>query len=455
MNPNSIAMRRKVQPGEITATAPHVRSRQSARIAAVPYATDSHPVASKATDHNPALEKLANTDNLLMLQGPVGPMFDRVASWKKKHGAQVHRIVFNAGDAHFCNALQPSRYIGTAADWPKYLRRYIQDNKIEAVLVFGQSRKYHAAAVLLCRAMGIHLFVMEEGYIRPGFITLEIDGVNGHSTTLQKFHLAHESTVKFIAPAAPVHYQFMRGALYGAMYYGALAISKNNFALYQHHRETSPVPYTLHWLKSAITKLTKSLPNNRFIRHLENAPPYFFIPLQLDTDAQVVNHSEFDSCISFLRTVIGSFAGHSPDNARLIIKQHPLARGESKVEQFALHFSKALGLENRISFLYEGHIPTLIKHARGVVTINSTVGLQAIHQHKPLKVLGNALYEHTQVTDSKPLHQFWRSPMQPDVVAAKKLYASIKILTQASAEIYASRSVPLQWPESRGNNANT
>lgn len=40
------------------------------------------------------------------------------------------------------------------------------------------------------------------------------------------------------------------------------------------------------------------------------------------------------------------------------------------------------------------YTPTMLKHAKSVITINSTAGLSALHHAKPLKVLGDALYRY-------------------------------------------------------------
>lgn len=178
---------------------------------------------------------------------------------------------------------------------------------------------------------------------------------------------------------------------------------------------------------------------------MRSGPDYFFIPLQLDNDAQITNHSNFSGCIPFLQIALRSFTLHAPDATCLVIKQHPLARGSGQTEQFVRELCAQLGINSRVIFLYEAHIPTLIKNAIGVVTINSAVGLQAIDQCKPLKVLGSAIYERQSVTNAKSLNCFWRMPMQPDPTEAALLYQEIKVLTQVPAAIYASRNTELEW----------
>ena len=52
----------------------------------------------KAAPCNPAMLKLAAARSVLLLQGPVGPFFDRLASWLKHYGKTVHRVAFQPGD---------------------------------------------------------------------------------------------------------------------------------------------------------------------------------------------------------------------------------------------------------------------------------------------------------------------------------------------------------------------
>lgn len=398
---------------------------------------------------NPALEKLAGAHNLLMLQGPVGPLFDRIANWKKRQGGQAMRIIFNAGDALFSHVKPKIKYQGTLDEWPQYFRKLVQQHGFDAVILFGQSRRYHTCAVAVCRALGIRLIVMEEGYIRPGYITLELEGVNGFSTTLRHYRVDTSATAPTNKPAK-VSYHLLWASIYAGIYYVAMAAGTHQFAHYQHHRDKRLLPHCLHWTRTAAMKLLKLRPDAKRVETLlheaqEQGVAYFFIPLQLDVDAQIVNHSHFNDCAQFLQTVLRSFAIHAPLTARLVIKQHPLAKGSRKTEKFVREFSGRLGISARVIFLYEAHIPTLIKNAAGIVTINSTVGLQAIYQCKPLKVLGTAIYEKHHVTDSKSLNRFWRFPMQPDATAAALLYRDIKSLTQVPAAIYASRRTDLDW----------
>ena len=72
--------------------------------------------APQAVTINPALARLAASRTVLLLQGPVGPFFDRLASWLGSRGARVHRVAFQGGDEFDAKALEPVKFSGTVAE---------------------------------------------------------------------------------------------------------------------------------------------------------------------------------------------------------------------------------------------------------------------------------------------------------------------------------------------------
>ena len=126
-------------------------------------------------------EQQPSKDNVLLLQGPVGPFFSRIAEDLSQRGFVVHKINFNGGDKLFYRLSNAVDYAGSPEEWPDYLKVFIKKNQITRIYVFGDCRHYHRTARKLARQLAIDFFVFEEGYIRPDYITLECDGVNGFS----------------------------------------------------------------------------------------------------------------------------------------------------------------------------------------------------------------------------------------------------------------------------------
>lgn len=398
-------------------------------------------------DGNPALAQLADVKSLLMLQGPIGPLFHRIAKWKRSLGHRVTRVVFSGGDEYFCPDPEAIEFCHTLREWPYYLRRLILRHEIDGVILFGQSRPLHREAIRICRMMGIDVFVMEEGYVRPGFMTLELGGVNAESTTLDAYKLDEDFPLGATVTPARVKHHRLRMTWQAMLYYLFLRLGARHYTGYIHHRHSSILRYASYWVGAALHYPVTRWQDRKAMAALDQRRPYFFLPLQIDSDAQVVCHSRFLDVLSFVEEVMQSFALHASPDAQLFIKQHPLARGHLGMRASIFSMAERYGIRHRVIFVYSCKIYELLERVTGVVTINSTVGMQAIARSVPLKVMGDAIYDHPDVVDPQPLDDFWRNPRKPDPAKAIEFYRTLKILTQVPAALYDPASVPLDWDD--------
>jgi capsular polysaccharide export protein len=76
------------------------------------------------------------------------------------------------------------------------------------------------------------------------------------------------------------------------------------------------------------------------------------------------------------------------------------------------------------------------------VVINSTMGLQAIEHRKPIKVMGQSLYDRPGLTFQGSLDAFWRSPTAPNAEMSDEFLTQLKRLTQVPCSIYANAHEP-------------
>jgi capsular polysaccharide export protein len=404
---------------------------------------------------NPALALLARSRCVMLLQGPVGPFFDRLAGWLHRRGTQVHRVVFQGGDAFDCRAVDPIRFDGRVHDWPEFLGRELDRVQPECIVLFGQSRRYHQAAMELARQRGVHVVVTEEGYFRPGFVTMELDGVNGYSMTLSRYVWKPLAPVPSSGPEAmvagalqpdisPWHFQKM--AWHASQHYSALDRERRHFPYYQHHRRDDPYFYARYWVRSWLRKLAHSSGDQRFQEKLlRRERPYFLVPLQFDGDSQLTCHSPFNGNAAFVIRVMQSFAAHAPADALLVFRQHPHTRGGTGHQKLIATLADELCIDKRVHHLVEGDTPLLAQHSDGVVVVNSTVGLQALERGAPLIAMGDALYKQRDLTFEGELDDFWAAAKPASPAVAQRFLSQVKNLTQAPASVYALREEPLQW----------
>lgn len=114
------------------------------------------------------------------------------------------------------------------------------------------------------------------------------------------------------------------------------------------------------------------------------AQPFVFYPMQVSHDSQVMLNSHIDN----LGAIRYAAAEAARKNKRLLVKPHPAEPSATLLHTVArlreeLHFS----LVNNNTF-------HLLKAASEVITINSTVGLEALIMEKPVTFLGKSLFAH-------------------------------------------------------------
>lgn len=344
---------------------------------------------------------------ILMLQGPLGPFFPRLARDLEWAGAQVCKINFNGGDWLF-SPPNSINFRGRMEDWPAFLENVLIERQIDIVLLFGDCRSIHTVAHSLALARGIEIGVFEEGYVRPDYITLERHGVNGNSTIPRTpvFYLNTPQAQR--PPTQTVGKTFRYAALWAILYYVASALLKPVFPHYRHHRPLNMLE-AIPWVRSALRKFVYRRKEAGIQTELstKRSGQYFLVPLQVHNDAQVHVHSEFKSVEAFIEHVMRSFAAQAPADTMLVIKHHPMDRGYHNYSRLITKISKRLRLEKRVRYIHDQHLPTLLEHARGVVVINSTVGLSSLHHGTPLKVCGKAIYNLKGLTFQGSLDEFW------------------------------------------------
>ncbi len=394
---------------------------------------------------NPALQRLAQAKQVLLLQGPVGPFFDRLSRWLQAHGAGVRRVVFQPGDARDCRACPAIRFEGSLDEWPDFFEALLARHQVNAVVLFGQSRKHHALAVLRARELGIDTIVLEEGYIRPGYVTMELEGVNGLSRTLDHYTLQPDTPGLAVrAPAPERRDEFWDMAGHACRHYWHQYWGEPVSAQYQHHRSRDIWHHSRYWVRSWIYKHLRLAYDKSRVRSLEGRP-YFFVPLQHEGDSQITHHSPYPEIKAFIADVLASFAAHGPAGSQLVFKTHPHARGGPSYTSFIRAMSRRLGIEDRVLHLIEGHTPTLVEQAQAVVLINSTVGFQALARFKPLAILGEAIYKRPGLYFDGPLNAFWTQAGAPDQEHVRHFIGQLIALTLVPCHIYAGANEPLSW----------
>jgi capsular polysaccharide export protein len=380
--------------------------------------------------------------HVLLLQGPNGPFFARLAEVLEGQGARVTKVNFNGGDCVFYPRAEHV-FRGVMNEWSRYCERLFDENDFDWVLLFGDCRPIHRAAIEIASRRGVRVGVFEEGYVRPNFVTFEEGGVNAYSSAPKEpwFFRAREAEA---IPAMPdVEGAFWYSVLWSAVYHTAASVASAWFPRYRHHRKLG-IAELVPWVRGAVRKYLYARRERGVQEELteEWKAKFFLVPLQVHNDAQVKVHSEYRSVADFVRDVIASFARGAPADTRLVIKHHPLDRGYNDYARLVEEEARACGIEEgRVLYIHDQHLPSLLDATRGVVVINSTAGLQALDHRAPVKVCGRAVYDIEGLTFRGGLDAFWKAAEEFTIDA--ELFASFKSWLVKNTQLGGSFYRPL------------
>ncbi|OCG19214.1 capsule biosynthesis protein [Gilliamella sp. App4-10] len=384
------------------------------------------------------LYELAHTrSNILLLQGPIGPFFKNVAAWLQKSGCNVYKINLNGGDEHFYPHNSVSFYKSIDA-FPQFLENYIQQNTIDAIVVFGDCRIYHKIAKAIVDSnSNLSFWVFEEGYLRPHYITFEKNGVNGFSL-IPKNHDFYQSVEITPIDESKKKSQYYSMIYYSIVYYIFILLKKNKYSNYVHHRKTSLSFYASHWTLALIRKFKAKLTQPKLIKKVINNEhkPFYIFPLQCNEDSQIQVHSHYHSMKSYIFRVIRSFSLFADEKTILLIKHHPMDEGFNNYAQLIKKLAKRYGVRKRVIYIHGIPMPILLRKAIGLVTVNSTCGLSALIHGLPVIALSNAHYDIKGLTYQGELDRFWREGKKPDTQLFERYRSYLCNKSQIKGSIY-------------------
>lgn len=348
---------------------------------------------------------------LLLLQGPAGPFFARVAQQLRHAGATISKVNFNGGEDLYYREPEVIPFRASLDDWPDFFEDVVKRRKIDGIVLFGDCRPLHRSAIERARQLGVEVYVFEEGYLRPDFVTLERDGVNGHSRIPRDPSFYGSETPKAEPALEPIKHAFIKSALHTICYASAAAILKDRYPFYRHHRDIRPAAQARLWFRGTVRRVVHTVRDREVAARLkaQQMPPYFFVPLQVHLDSQLL-HSRFATINEFIRDVVGTFAQHAPKDHALLLKLHPMDRPYSDYSTDVEALRLEYGLGERLLYVDVINLPAALRGARGTIVINSTVGLSSLTHGTPVKCLGRAIYDMPGLTHQGSLEEFVRDP---------------------------------------------
>lgn len=374
------------------------------------------------------------------------PFFSRLAEKLESDGYYVFKINFNAGDSLYSAGHRAVRFNRPLEELTAFLDAIYHQHGITDQLLFGDRRPVHRPAVAHAEVYGIRTHVFEEGYFRPYWVTLEREGVNGHSLLPRDPDWFWSAGARLNAdfPFETFHSPFIFRAAHDLVYH--LAGALNPFA-FPHYRTHAPVnaalEYAAYIRRFTRLKLRKAIDDKLVERRRASVESYYVLPLQLNSDAQIRDHSRFGDMLEVVDYVLASFAKDAPGNSLLVIKNHPLDMG---IIDYPIEIGKIAqrhGVEGRVEYLEVGDLGRLVERAAGVVTVNSTVGTFALGLCRPTFTLSDPIYNLPGLTYQGGLDSFWRAGVPPDPELFRRFRSVVIHATQVNGGFYCRKGIEL------------
>jgi capsular polysaccharide export protein len=368
--------------------------------------------------------------------GPIGTFFARLANHLEQQGVPVWKISFPLHEFGFA-AHQRLGYDGGMDEFRTFLLKQINDKGIRHIFMYGDFIDPHRIAIDLVqelntdcqRSANIEAWVFELGYIRPNFVSLERERVNARSSlnrpTAYYRGLAEVDTLPRSGRTAGLRW---RKAWKMPTF---ILHAFTNYTIINGPHKLQPRPsYLLAQVRGMISKYKYRITELPIRQILFGSASYFLVPLQVSTDSQISLSSDYVGMEPFIEQVIRSFASYADADDQLIFKHHPRDRGYNNYDQLIRRLAAKYSIKRRVHYFHDAPLGPTLKRAKGVVTINSTVGLQALYHRTPTKVMGRTFYNIDGLSDQQSLNTFWLNPQAPDRSLFRKFYVHTINTTQ-------------------------
>lgn len=343
------------------------------------------------------------TPLILLLQGPVGPFFRHLQQRLVDRGFRVVKINFNGGDLLFSASGDVINFRGSLAQWTLWLNNFLIAQAPAAIVLFGDGRPYHAEALHLASKRQISTWCLEEGYIRPNYVTCERSGNNARSPLTQESTQVHRRPVE---ESRPVKNPFVVTAKYAVLQAIAQSALSSRFRDNVRHRERPMVGECVRWALFLARKAAFYPANRLLFRKIvtQRFRNYHVVALQVHDDLNLLRNGNGWTMPRLIDEVTRSFAQHAPPSHQLLFKVHPLDRGHLPYRRIVAEAARKYGCKPRVRTMDDRPIGPMIRHSQGVITVNSTSGVIALEHGKPLLVLGNAVYSTAALRTLPPRH---------------------------------------------------
>lgn len=248
---------------------------------------------------------------------------------------------------------------------------------------------------LVARDAGVQTVFLENGYL-PETLQIDTEGVNRNATFAEDTH-------EDVLDAAPL-WEPTRDVGTRVESVDPLGLPAQLRALARTRGRRGNFWWTI---RDELRKRVSGL-RSRFVDPADSSLPerYVFVPLQVHDDTQILYNSPYvDDMPGFVSLVVDAVRDVD-ETMSVVVKEHPADVGR-------VEYSDVREAYPDVTWLRDFPIDEVVGGAEAVVTVNSSVGFQAMAEYVPVVTVGDSFY------DGNPFVEHPRSPEAvPDAVDA-------------------------------------
>ncbi len=256
------------------------------------------------------------------------------------------------------------------------LKVFIQEKKIELIIVHNDTRWYHAIAILLCKELDIKYLVTEQGLIRPYTTVIDNQGVNANAN-MELIVKGLELKEKLNFTPKYTHDSVL-SMFFFFVFIGIFTLERTiksaSLLRYMHNN------YRLDKYKQRF--LNRVIKKNEVKERREVDNKSALLLLQLEHDSQFLMYSDYQNNQEVINRTQKKC---SQLGLTLAIKKHPLDQSSYKLDNY--------------SYLVGGDVILLARQAKLVIAVNSSAILSVLKTTTPLFIIGESIYEYKNMAE--------------------------------------------------------
>ncbi|TYS52493.1 hypothetical protein FZC83_16820 [Rossellomorea marisflavi] len=286
----------------------------------------------------------------------------------------------------------PTKELKMYKRYMHYIDKFIDKHDVQVVCLFNGYHWIDQVTKVIAHKRGLDVIYFEDGLFRPYTITCDPKGINEMSSIPRSasfydaIELDEKRLKKHLFTPESDHLHEKNESLLVVAFVKLLSMIGSSLHIHPNY-----YVHITFWqgLKYFFKKRTFS---RQIEDEVELPEEYVFLPFQVSRDTQILYHSphikDMRDLLDHTFNAVKAINVAEGKNLHIVVKEHPEDMSRVNYDDLKERYKN----EEEVLFVEKFDIHTLIEKTEAVVTINSTVGIEALAKTKRVVTLGDAFY---------------------------------------------------------------